>query len=533
MEPLLKQLGELPRRFAAFSRGVKIALVTTVLLCLGLVAAATVYSSSNEYQYAFSNLSADDSAEISAQLKAQGVPFRFEAGGAALAVPAARVYDVRLLLATAGLPRSSGSGMELFDKGDFGQSEFTQKVNLQRATEGELARTISRFSGVKSARVHLVMPEKGVFRGQERASSAAVALTLQPGRVLNERELAGLKHLVSSAVPALSPDSVTIVDQRGAVISGGAGAGEGDDFQKKLQRDLEQKVVSLLEPVVGTGQVVVRATVDVETAEVITKQHAIDTDNVAPLTERTVTSNQQQQSTPGGGVAGAAANQPMNPQGTTGGNQQKSNNTSQEENKTWDLSHVDTQSVQKQPRVSRISMAILLDGVDGKPRADAEVQRLGELARSAVGISAARGDSLDISSAVFTHSADEAPVPAPAAALAPWWVWAAIGGGVLLLAAIGLLMLRRRGGQADRALLRPGASVAELEAGTRAGGLTVEAALKDAPVPLPLEPKALPDPSIEFREQARVLAKADPVRAAHLLRAWINPEGQQREPRNG
>ena len=425
--------------------------------------------------------------------------------------------------------------MELFDKGDFGQSEFTQKVNLQRATEGELARTISRLAGVKAARVHLVMPEKGVFRGQERASSAAVALTLHPGRVLNERELAGLKHLVSSAVPALSPDAVTIIDQRGAVISLGAGAGEGEDFQKQVQRDLEQKVVSLLEPVVGAGQVVARATVEVETSEVTTKQHAIDTDNVSPLSERTVSSTQQQQGTSGGGVAGAAANQPLRPQGATGGgNEQKSTNNSQEETKTWDLSHVDTQSVQKQPRVARISMAILVDGVNGKARTDAEVQRLGELARNAVGISTARGDTFDISSAVFTHSAEEPALPAPvAAALAPWWVWPAIGGGVLVLAMIALVMLRRRAGQTDRALLRPGASVAELEAATaRPGVVTVEGALKE-PVPLALEPKALPDPSIEFREQARVLAKADPVRAAQLLRAWINPEGHQREPRNG
>ena len=143
------------------------------------------------YQYAFTNLAAEDGTEASALLRQAGIPFRLEAGGAALSVPADKLYDVRLLLAGAGLPRGGGVGFELFDRGDLGVSEFTQKVNLRRATEGELARTIGHLAGVRSARVHLTFEEGALYREDQHHASAAVVLNLQPGKALGERELAG------------------------------------------------------------------------------------------------------------------------------------------------------------------------------------------------------------------------------------------------------------------------------------------------------------------------------------------------------
>ncbi len=187
-------------------------------------------------------------------LKASGIPHRAEAGGSALAVPAGKVHEVRLLLAASGLPRGGGVGFEIFDRGDLGISEFTQKVNLRRAIEGELSRTIGRLSPVRSARVHITLPEKGLYRSEERKASAAVVLNLQPGRSVDERELAG--H---------SPPGVG----RGR----GAGRREGDrggrraarcwrgslrrrqagTEQREVETGLEQRIVDLLEPVVGRG----------------------------------------------------------------------------------------------------------------------------------------------------------------------------------------------------------------------------------------------------------------------------------------
>src|SRR5476651_2268752 len=150
MEPLFKSLKELPQKILGLPLPLRIVVfggAAALIIAIGLM--SNLASSAESYQYAFTNLTAEDSSEASAQLKASGIPFRNEAG--ALAVPASKVYDARLLLAAAGLPRGGGVGFELFDRGDLGVSEFTQRVNFRRATEGDLARTISHFSSVRSS----------------------------------------------------------------------------------------------------------------------------------------------------------------------------------------------------------------------------------------------------------------------------------------------------------------------------------------------------------------------------------------------
>lgn len=531
MEPLQKQLAELPKKLAALPRGLKVGLGLTAALVIGVAVAASALSSAGDYQYAFTNLSPEDSAEIGARLKTASVPHRFEAGGSALSVPASRVYDVRLLLSADGLPRSGGTGFELFDKGDFGVSEFTQKVNLRRATEGELARTLGRLAGVRSARVHLVLPEKGVFRGEERQASAAVVLNLHPGRRLDERELLGVRHLVASGVPSLSPSAVTIVDSRGSVLSAEESWGDqAAGFQKRLEKDLEQRVVSLLEPAVGLGQVVARVTAEVDASEVQSTADAFDPDGQVLKSERvsTNTQNEQSQKRTPSGVVGAAANQPLGPNAQQPGQTQSKNVNANEETRNYEISRTTTRTVQRAPRLSRLSVAVLVDGVDGKPRDAADVQRLGELVRRAVGFDEARGDKLEISSAVFSHSAEQ---PAPAVAETPTlpvWAWPAIGGGALLAIGAALFfVLRSRKPKEAELVLRPGARVSELESTAREVGAIEAGATKPAELPVPEEPKALPDPVTAMRERARELAKTDPVRAAHILRAWIQVENQQ------
>jgi flagellar M-ring protein FliF len=529
MEPLQQQLVELPKKLGALSRGTKLALGIGAAALVAVVAAVTMLGSASEYQYAYTNLSTEDSAEIVQKLKAAGVPHRLEAGGTALAVPAAKVYDVRLLLAADGLPRSGGSGFELFDKGDFGVSEFTQKVNLRRATEGELARTISRLAGVRSARVHLVLAEKGVFRGEDRPASSAVMVTLQPGHSLNERELAGIRHLVASAVPGLSADAVTVVDGRGAVLTNDESWGaDVQGYQKKLERDLEQRVVTLLEPVVGAGEVVARVTADVDSAEVTSTADAFDPDGAVLKSERTVAQNQNQDSQKRQGVVGAAANQPLQPAGPgQPGTESKSSSASNEETRNYEVSRTTTRTVVRSPRLTRLSVAVLLDGVDGKARPEAEVQRLGELVRRAVGFDDQRGDKLEISSVVFSRSAEEA-VAAAAPEARPVWLWPAVGAGVAALAFLAFLLFRRRqpAQLAQELVLRPGARVADLEGSPEAATIDGQAKEEEA-LAAGDEAKALPDPAEALREKARELAKQDPARAVHLIRAWLNAEAPQ------
>jgi flagellar M-ring protein FliF len=521
MEPLVKQVRELPSHLGALPGAVK-AVILVVLLGLGAAAVALSMSSADGWQYAFTNLTAEDSSEAAATLKAAGVPFRLEAGGSALAVPAQKVYDARLLLAGAGLPRGGGVGFELFDRGDLGVSEFTQKVNLRRAIEGELARTISRLGPVRSARVHLSLSEKGLFKDEDRKASAAVVLNLQPGRTLEEREVAGIRHLVASAVPGLSATSVTLVDGKGNVLSAETPWGEANAYQRKLERDLERRVVELLEQAVGPGAVVARVTAQVDSSEVSTSAETVDPDATALRSERHVTQAQNQDSSAPNGIAGAAANQPLQPQPLVPGALNRGSSSLQDEIRNYDVSRTTTTTVQRVPRLKRLSVAVLLDGVSGKPRPDAEVTRLGELARRAVGFDAQRGDELDISSAPFVRAEDpaQASAPAPAASKLPPRSWL-IGGGaaLLVLVALAALLLRRR--SAPATVLQPqlvaGARVSELEARfiEAAGALPPGSAVAAPPK----------DPREALRERAQELAAKDPARAAHVLKGWMTEGG--------
>ncbi|HET7754015.1 MAG TPA: flagellar basal-body MS-ring/collar protein FliF [Anaeromyxobacteraceae bacterium] len=520
MDPLTRQLHALPSRLGALPLAVKVVLAAALL---ALVAAGSLFSASSaeSYQYAFTNLTAEDSAEAAGQLKAAGVPFRLEAAGSALAVPANKVHDARLLLAAAGLPRGGGVGFELFDKGDLGVSEFTQRVNLRRATEGELARTISRLGPVRAARVHVTLPEKTLFKEDARKASAAVVVTLQPGRLLGEREISGIRHLVSSAVPGLSASDVTLVDGRGAVLSESAQWAESGQYQRKLERDLEQRVVELLEQAVGAGGVVVRVAASVDASEVTESAERVDPDTSALRSERTVTQSSSQDASATAGVAGAAANQPLAPVPAAPGSVNRGSSSMTDEVRNYDVSRTQTTTVTRAPRLKRLSVAVLVDGVDGKPRPEAEVRRLGDLAKAAVGFDATRGDELDISSSPFTRS-DEGAEPAAQApsAARPAWLWPAAGGaGALVLALLALLLLRRRApaqASAMSVVLTPGATVAQLEAAaSRAAG-----ALPPAPDAARAADESK-DPLVRARQRARTLATDDPNRTAKIIKHWM------------
>lgn len=521
MEPLLRQLRALPARLKALPAATRAMLFGAIALAaIVAVAAAVLQRGGDDYRYAFTNLAPEDGAEIGAQLQGAGVPFRLEADGTALAVPAEKVYDVRLLLAAAGLPRGGGMGFEIFDRGDLGVSEFTQRVNLRRAIEGELARTIGSLSAVRSARVHLTLAERGLYRDEDREAAASVVLNLRAGRALGERELAGVQHLVAAAVPGLASERVTVVDGSGRVLTetGDADARTSGD-QRRMESDLESRIVGLLEPAVGSGAIVARVSVTLDTSEVNTRSVVYDPDGATLRSERrTVQSSERGAPS---GVAGAAANDPL---AAAAPADSRDGSSSEDEIRNYEISQTTTQTVARGPRVQKLSVAILVDGADGKPRSDAELARLGELAKRAVGFDPGRGDAFEITSAVFgargDAPADDAPA-APERTPLPAWAWGAGAAALLGGAALAALLVRRRRGPAmPQPVLRAGATVAELEE-EQAPALRV-----------PPRPAELPDPEAALRERARDLARRDPARAAYLIRAWIAADQAQAEGEN-
>lgn len=553
MEPLLKQLRELPAKFGAMPAGLRIALLIGVVIAIvGSVGIATI-NRSGEYQYAFTNLTAEDATEATGILKNAGIPYRSEANGTALAVPTDKVYDARILLATAGLPRGAGVGFELFDRGDLGVSEFTQKVNLRRAIEGELARTIGNFAGVRSARVTVSLAERGLYRDEDKKASASVVVMLQPGRTLGERELAGIRHLVSSSTPGLPADAVAVLDGRGAVLSGDSGWDSPEaSYQRKMEREFEQRIVSLLEPVVGAGSIIARVTANVDTSQVNQNSEVFDPDQVALRSERTTSTNSNNQQVQAQGISGAQANIPLQPQTTATGPSTTNTQNSADATKNYEVTKTTTQTIARLPRLTKLSVAIVVDGIDGKPRAADEVARLGELARKAVGFDEARGDQFEITSQAFGKSTDVVE-PAVVAAVTPTWVYGAVGGGVLLvLIALAAMMLRGRSKKAEalaaqQLVLQPGQTVASLEARQNAldGVVTNVESLQmgpdGKPLPVGANGKALPapekpmivDPLSDVKEKARAMVRADPDRALMLVRAWLSADLEKQVETNG
>jgi flagellar M-ring protein FliF len=531
VEPLLNQLRDLTKKFGALSSALRFAIFGAAALVLLVVVLTQLGSSSGSYEYAFTNLSAEDSSEAAAQLKAAKIPFRLEAGGTALAVPATQVYDARLMLAAMGLPRGGGVGFEIFDRGDLGVSEFTQRVNLRRAIEGELARTVGRLASVRSARVHITLPEKGLYRDDDHKAVAAVVLNLQPGRTMAEKELQGVRHLVASAVSGLNPDSVTVVDGRGTVLAGDSSAdSKAATQQHDLERSLEQRITDLMEPAVGVGSVVAKVTATFDNADVETTADAYDPDLTAVRSEHKSNEQANQEGPGAAGVAGAAANQPG--AGVPGGGGTNRGMTQREdETRNFEISKTVTHTVARGPRLKRLSIAVLLDAPAGKMRGDADVKRLEELSKSAVGFDAKRGDQFQISSTVFSvrPGADGEGVREV------WWMaprslrLAEIAGGFVLFFLIALALIKIRGRQASlpqlsampqTAMLRPGSKVAELEAAMDRAALPPgpshgQAALNAS------------DPSQGVRDRARELAATDPQRAAHIVRAWINVDNEE------
>ena len=208
----------------------------------------------------FSNLNAQDASKIVEKLKEKGIPYELEDGGKSVLVPKQQIYDLRLSLAGEGLPQSSVIGYEIFDRTNLGVSDFVQKINYRRALEGELARTILQIEEVEAARVHLVMPEKALFKEDEKAPSASVVLKLKSGIPLKRESVQGIAHLVASSIEGLEASGVTIVDSRGVLLSDNTKANSVAavtssqyEMEQKVESYLGQKAQSLLESVVGTG----------------------------------------------------------------------------------------------------------------------------------------------------------------------------------------------------------------------------------------------------------------------------------------
>ena len=308
--------------FTRTAGGRRIMLMLGVAAVVAVMAAVWMWGRQPDYRVLFSNFSDRDGGAIVAELEKMNVPYKYAEGGGALLVPADRVHDARLKLASQGLPKGGNVGFELMENQKLGASQFVEQINFQRAMEGELARSIESVSAVQAARVHLAMPKDSVFVSEQKMPTASVLLNLHPGRVLDPQQVSAIVHLVASSVPELSAKNVTVVDQNGNLLSDTsktASINGMDPSQIKYVQELQQNVVkrieSIITPIVGTDNVRAEATADVDFSH---SEQAVESYKPNQTPDAMVVRSQQTSESLNGsgspsGVPGALTNQPPPP----------------------------------------------------------------------------------------------------------------------------------------------------------------------------------------------------------------------------
>jgi flagellar M-ring protein FliF len=520
------------RLWASLSPGRRIGLLVTFGLGVALVLAIVNWVQNPDYAILYRGLAESDAAAVTTKLKELGVPYRLEDRGGTILVPAAQVPDVRLQLAAAGLPQNGGWGLELFGQPGLIVTDFAQRVNYQRALEGELARTIGRLEGVESARVHLVLPRSSplALAGDQKppAPTASVVLRLRSGARLGDEQVRAITYLVSGAVEGLKPENVTIVDGSGRVlwsgVEGGAPGAPGSrvfDAQRRVvEQELTQKAQSVLDRLVGAGNSVVQVSALLDTDQY---QAQIETLNPrsqpgALRTSRQITETFRGTGTVPGGVPGTESNIPTYP-AVTGG-QGQSEYQRQEVQNSFDASRSVEHIVRTPGSIRRLSVGVV---VDSNAAAPAQLDNIRQVVAAALGIDPQRGDVLTVQAMSLQPTAEGAGGP-PAQgaeglppelqrALAVARVAALVVAPLALILLVFLLMRRTRTYYAVPAgLAAPAPAVAPPEPEAIPAGAAPE-------TPVPLAPG--------YAEQLSGIARQRPEVIAQVIQGWLNEESNR------
>jgi flagellar M-ring protein FliF len=508
-----------------------VALMVGAAAAIAMAVGAWMWTQSTDYKVLYSNLSDRDGGTIISALTQMNVPYKFSDGGSAILVPSAQVHDARLRLASQGLPKGSVVGFELVDNQKFGATQFQEQVNYQRGLEGELAKSVQTLSAVQAARVHLAIPKPSVFVRDQQAPSASVLVTLHPAKTLTREQVTGILNLVASSVPELSPKNVSVLNQNGDLLSAnGTGAETGGldasqlSYVQQIEQSTIQRIVDILDPIVGRGNARVQVSADVNFSRV----EAV-AETFKPNQDPKVASVRQQQSTQSTttgaagaqGVPGALTNQP--PVGGTAAIDAKANPASpppagapssirKDESVAYEVDKTIQHTTSPYGNIKRMTAAVVInhrkqtdDGgtVTTAPLKPEEMEQINALVREAMGFSKDRGDSLNIVNTPFNVTEQEV-VPEVSFWKNPDTIAAAkdVGRYTLLIAIIAYLYF---------GLLKPLFNKAMTMTPAPPEALTLEherAAAGRAG-------------SGEMLTDARRIAREDPKVVANVVKAWV------------
>lgn len=517
MDPI-QFLSNFWRTFSELTPIRKMSLLLVALLTLGGIWLMVNFSNRTDYRVLFANLSAEDAGSIVDKLKEKKVLYELNSSGDTVSVPADKVAELRLELATTGLPRGGGVGFEIFDqKMKFGATEFEQQLNYRRALQGELARTIGSMEEVQQVRVHIALPKESLFVEEQRKTTASVTMKLKSGRALRPPQIDGITHLVASSIEGLSPENVMVIDSRGNILSKPSGdpkfmrvTASQMEYQQNLERDLVSRIQTMLENVVGSGKAVVRVAADLDFR--VTEKTEETYDSEAPVvrslqrqTEKATARDTGKGAVTVGGASGAPEREKV------------------DEVINYEINKVVNKTVMPVGDIQRLSIAVLVDGIyqkdkQGKeiyqPRDKKELDSLEDLVRKSVGVNASRGDQVAISNMPFKKLPDEEMVDSP------WWeklliftplVKYVVTIVILIMVLVFIVRPMIRG--LIGAMAQQGS--APRRRAEHRGDLEDRAERPALAMP-EMEPKMLTD-----EDTARQLAMADSKKFAELLRNWI------------
>ncbi|MDQ7037892.1 MAG: flagellar basal-body MS-ring/collar protein FliF [Aquificota bacterium] len=498
MADLRETVRDLQARFAGLTLGQKVLVVGIPVVLFSLLITVLIYSLQPSYVVLYGDLSPEDMSAILTELDKEGIKYRIGRDGRTVLVPEDRARDVRLKLAAKGIPSRGVIGYEIFDKTSIGISEFQQRVNFKRAIEGELVRTILRMKNVEDARVHIALPERSIFLREEEEPSASVFIKLKPGAQITPDQVRAIRNLVAASVEKLKPENVVVIDDRGRNLTAMIDEEKEEVSSKQLrirrefERDMERKIQTALEDVLGYGNVKVRVSADLEFTKVKKREEIYDPDMTAVVSEQ-----KKKERTLGsqiGGVPGTAANIPP----ATGAVQgQVGVITERKETITnYEVSKKEIVTLDPTLRVKRISVGVIVNSeVQG-----VDTERIKEIVSAFVGIDPKRGDTISVVAVPFRR-VEIPPAPPPPPVWMRYIVPAVVGVILAGLILFGLLRILRR-----REVPAPPPPAEEVP--TIAGAEVLRERARE----------------IEVVKTVTEVARKEPKKVAALIKAWLREE---------
>jgi len=422
MNPIQTFFSQLSERFATLSQGQKVAALVLATVTIGSILAMSFWIKTPDLQLLYANLSEQDASAIVDNLKSQKIPYELSNQGKTIRVPANQVHEIRLKMASEGLPEGSEVGLEIFDETSLGMTDFIQKLNFQRALQGELSRTIKTLDAVDHARVHLVIPKQTLFIREKPKGKASVTIKTKAGKFLNERQVQGIVHLIASSVEGITADNVVVVDVKGNLLSGSqetnAGAARSSSnyqHKRRVEQELEKNILAMLEDALGQGMIIARVTAKLDFEKNDQTEEIYDPDSAVIRSQQTA-SESTVGATPTGGVIGVQAQLPAGEnQGGTGTSGQPSKRDKNNQVTNYEINKITRVVSKPTGTISKLSVAVMINGVmaendageeEYQARTQEEMDKYTQIVQSAVGYNQERGDQIKVENIQFDRSVE-------------------------------------------------------------------------------------------------------------------------------